>query len=90
MSTHTVKKLSERDGQQTLQGSFNDVNSTIGVDGFIVGLVGRRIDVATTTTNVSGDSQTFTFSENGTQLYTLLVVYTDNTQQTLLYVQRTA
>lgn len=88
--SNTVKKLSEKDYSQTLQASFNDVNDTLSVDGFITGLVGRRVDIATTTTNITGDSQTFTFSENGTQLYVILTVYTDATQATLLYVTRTA
>ena len=88
--SNTTKSLSERDGSQTLQASFNDVDATLTVNGFLVGKIGRRVDIATTTTNTSGDSQTFAFSENGNALYTFLLVYTDSTQNTLLYATRTA
>lgn len=86
----TQKRLSERDHGQTLQASFNDVNSTLGVDGFIVGKVGRRIDLAIETTNVPNDTEIYTHSESGSTLYVLEIVYTDGTRDQLLSVERTA
>lgn len=86
----TVKTLSERDPGQTLQGSFNDVNSTLSVDGFLTGLVGRRVDLAISSTNVANDTENYSFSENGTALYTLKIVYTDGTRSQLLFAERTA
>lgn len=86
----TKKALTDKDPGQTLQGSFNDEDNTIGVNGFLVGLVGRRIDLTITSTTVSGDTENYAFSENGTALYTLKIVYTDGTRSQLLFAQRTA
>jgi hypothetical protein len=91
----TTKKFSYRDADQTLQASFNDVDSTLTVNGFLVSKVGRRVDLSITTTNVIGDTENYAFSEtqpNATlsPLYTLTIVYTDATRQTLLYAVRSA
>ena len=90
MSNKTTKVFSDRDGDQVLQASFNDVNSTISTDGFLVGKVGRRIDLAISTTTIANDTETYSFSENGTALYTLVIVYTDGNRTTMLYTARTA
>lgn len=82
--------MSQKDADQVLRQANNDVNATLAVDGFLVGAVGRRVDQTISTTTVSGDTSTFVFSENGTNLYTIKVVYTDGTQTTLLYAVRTA
>lgn len=90
MPTDTQKKFSQRDADQTLQASFNDVDSTITVNGFLVSVVGRRVDVTISTTTNPGDTQNFAFSENGIALYTLKVVFTDNTYSQLLFAERVA
>lgn len=82
----TQKPLSDRDGQQTLQASYNDVNDTLGVDGFVVGKVGRKV-VRSQPTSVQ---EQFDFSEDGTLLYSILVIYTDSTLGTLVSVERIA
>jgi hypothetical protein len=89
----TTKKFSYRDADQTLQASFNDVDSTLTVNGYLVSKVGRRIDLSTT--NVADDTETYVFSETQpdnslSELYTLQIVYTDGTRQTLLYCIRIA
>lgn len=86
----STKRLSERDSGQTLQASFNDVNSTLGVDGFIVGKVGRKIEMSIETTNIANDTEVFQHMEDGTVLYILRVVYTDGTRNQFLSVERTA
>jgi ABC-type amino acid transport substrate-binding protein len=88
----TAKELSGLDGAQALKGSFNDVNYTLTVDGFLTGLVGRRVDLAITTTTIADDTENYTFSENfgALVLYVYKVVYTDGTRATLLYAERTA
>jgi hypothetical protein len=82
---NTTKPFSERDGQQTLQASFNDVNSTLEVDGFIVGRVGRRI----TRTLVNPTTEDYSFFDNTDLLYTIRIVYTDSTRSDLVSVERT-
>ena len=85
MSTVTTKQPSDLDYSQAIQTSFNDVNATISTDGFLVGKVGRRFDLAISTTTVSNDTETYTFSENGTTLYVIKIVYTDGSRSTPLY-----
>lgn len=86
----TQKPPSDLDDSQTLQHSFNDVNSTLSIDGFLTGLVGRRVDLAISTTTIANDTETYTFSENSINLYTIKIVYTDGSRNTLLYASRIA
>ena len=88
MSNKTNKSLSERDAAQTNQISFNDVDGTFSTGGFLTGVVGRKIQQAISTTSVTGDTSTYTFSENGTTLYVFQVIYTDSTQSTLISATR--
>jgi hypothetical protein len=90
MSNRSAKPLSQQDPGETAQYAFNDVDATFGVNGFLVAVVGRRIDQTISTTTVSGDTSTLAFSENGIALYTLKIVFTDGTQTVLLYALRTA
>jgi hypothetical protein len=86
------KPYSDLDASQTVQASFNDNTFAHLVDGFLSGLVGRRIDITVTETNVPGDTQNFAFSEQfgAYPLLTIQIVYTDASQATMLYAQRTA
>lgn len=88
----TVKIMTQKDADQATRTAYNDVNATIGVDGFLTGLVGRKITQTITTTSVTGDTAVFSFYENfgSSLLYTITVVYTDGTQTTLLSATRTA
>lgn len=85
----STKRLSEYDGQQVLQKSFNTEGSTLGVDGFVVGKVGRKIDRSVTTTTITDDTEVYSFSEDGNLLYVLTIIYTDGTRESLLSVERT-
>lgn len=88
--SNTIKTPSPLDGNQTLQSAFNDVDATLTVNGFLVGKVGRKVVVSLATTNVANDTQVFSFSENGTALYTLQLVFTDSSLATLISAERTA
>jgi hypothetical protein len=87
---NTLKGKSDYDNLQTLGQAFNDVDSTITTNGFLVGLVGRKVTVTISTTTSSNDTQSFSFSENGTPLYTLTLIFTDSTYSQLLSAERTA
>lgn len=89
MST-TIKRLSERDANQTLQHSYNDVDGTITTNGFLVGKVGRKVVIAITTTSVANDTTQITFSELGITLYVYECIYTDATRSTLISAERIA
>ena len=86
----SLKKLTQKDSQQSIRAAYNDANDTLGVDGFITGLVGRKVVRTVATTNVTGDTSVFDFSENGNLLYEITVVYTDATQDTFISAERTA
>lgn len=90
MSNQTRKQPDGLDGAQTLKESFNSVNASLTVDGFLTAIVGRRIDLAISTVNVANDTETYSFSENGQALYTYQVTYTDGTRSTMLFATRTA
>lgn len=86
----TKKAPSDVDASQTQQAAFNDNTFSHLVDGFLSALVGRRIDLAISTTTIANDTETYTFSENGTNLLVLQIVYTDGTRATMLHATRTA
>ena len=84
---NTNKPGSKLDYEQTLQKSYNDVNSTLSVDGFLVGKVGHRVELAIT----GGDTiETYTFKDGSTVLYIIQVVYTDSSRTTMSSATRIA
>jgi len=86
----TKKNFSDLDQQQIFKRLYNDESGTLGVDGFVVGVVGRKIERTVVTTTVTNDTEVFTFSENGSAVYTIKVIYSDASLETLLSVERTA
>lgn len=86
----TTKQLSEYDQQQIFKKVFNPEGGTLAADGFLVGKVGRRVDRALSTTTLTDDTETFTFSEDGVTLFELQLVYTDGTRAELLSAERIA
>lgn len=86
----TQKPLSHLDYEQTMQSSYNDVNATLSVDGFLTGKVGRKVELAISTTTIANDTETYSFSENGTALYALRIIYTDGTRAQMISAERTA
>jgi hypothetical protein len=85
---NTTKPLSTRDGSQTLQASFNEVNSSITTDSFLVGKVGRKVTQTILTTSIANDTTDLEFSESGVALYTIRVIYTNGTRDVLLSAER--
>jgi hypothetical protein len=84
----TQKPLSHLDYEQTMQSSYNDVNATLSVDGFLTGKVGRKVELAISTTTIVDDTETYSFSENGTALYALRIIYTDGTRALMISAER--
>lgn len=85
---NTTKGLASIEGNQALQGAINISDMSLSTSGFLVGKVGRKIDVAISTTNVANDTETYSFSESGSALYALRLVYTSGTRETLLSAER--
>jgi hypothetical protein len=85
---NTGKGLSDRDANQTLQHAYNAVDASITTAGFLVGKVGHKVTMAISTTSAANDTQTYTFLDNGTTLYAIKLIYTDNTYATLVSAER--
>jgi hypothetical protein len=86
--SNTTKKFSERDSGQTLQASFNDVDSSLTTNGFLAGKIGRKVAIVISTTSTANDTTTITFSESGSDLYAYKCIYTDGTRSTLISAER--
>lgn len=84
----TGKRPSAQDGNQALQGAFNDVDSSLTVNGFLVGKIGHKVDMALSTTTITNDTETYTFSDSGTTLYAIKVIYTDGSRVTMISAER--
>ena len=84
----TQKPLSHLDYEQTMQSSYNDVNATLSVDGFLTGKIGRKVELAISTTTIVDDTEVYSFSENGTALYALKIIYTDGTRAQMISAER--
>lgn len=84
----TQKPLSHLDYEQTLQSSYNDENATLSVDGFLTGKVGRKVELAISTTTLLNDTETYSFSENGTALYSIRIIYTDGSRALMISAER--
>ncbi len=86
----TDKRMSHKDAEQATRYSYNDANATMGVDGFLVGKVGRKVVQTIATTTNPDDTLVFDFSENGVALYQLTLIFTDASQEILISAERTA
>lgn len=86
--SRTTKPPSDQDANQTLQGAYNEVDASFTTNGFLVGKVGHSVALAISTTTVANDTETYTFSDDSTQLYQIRVIYADGTRATLLTATR--
>ncbi len=82
---NTTKVMTDKDSGQTLQAAYNEVNATLGVDGFVTGKVGRKI----VRTAVSGTVDDFEFFEGSNLLYTIRITYSNATHDDINQVERT-
>lgn len=86
----TQKVPAEYDYQQTLRRIYNAEGSTMSVDGFLAGKVGRKIRQTKTTTNTLNDTLVFDFIEDGTALYQFTLVFNNSSFDELIEATRTA
>jgi hypothetical protein len=86
--SNTTKSISKQDAENVLRSSFNDVENSLTVNGFLVGKVGRKVELIVSTTNVSDDTETYTFKEGSVSLYALRVIYTTGVRDQLLSAER--
>ena len=86
--SNSSKSITKRDANDVLKYAFNEEGRTLAIDGFLAGKVGHKITLALSTTSVSDDTETYTFSDNGTDLFALKIIYTDGTRQVMSSAER--
>lgn len=85
---NTSKQMSKLDSEQTLKSAFNEVDKSFTTNGFLVGKIGHKVELVISTTNIANDTETYTFSDSGTQLYQFRVIYTSGSRETMLSAER--
>ncbi len=86
---NTSKSMSDRDGNQTLMLSFNNVDATLSIaDKWVSAVVGRRITTTITTTSVANDTIRTVYSEGANTLFTIDDVYTSGARTQISYTTR--
>lgn len=82
--SHLVKPTSDKDGTQVLQSAYNDVDSTLAINGFVASKVGNKI----IRSDVSATIERYAFYDGTTLLYTLELTYDNGTHDNLNQVER--
>ena len=85
---NTTKGLANIEGNQALQGAINLEDLSLTTSGFLTGKVGRKVEMAISTTTVPNDTETYSFSESGSALYSLRIIYTTGTRDVMLSAER--
>jgi hypothetical protein len=88
--TKTTKRGTRKDGMQTLQMAYNDVDASITTNGFLVGKIGHKVTLQITTTTIANDSELYSFMDGNELLYQIKLVYTDANKTQLLSAERVA
>jgi len=84
--SNVTRKEQNIDGDRALRGAFNAEGRTLGVDGFVVGKVGHKIEVA----YPSATTETFSYYDEELLLCAIEVTYSDSTKENLISVERIA
>jgi len=84
------KKASILSSDNVIRDVHVGETSSLTINGFVTGKVGRKIELAITTTNVANDTEVYTYKEDGSTVMVLTVVYTNGSRDVLLSVERTA
>lgn len=88
MGNATTKQIGKIDGDQALRKAYNVEDSTLSVNGFIVGKIGHKVIRTVITTNVTNDTEVYTFMDNSVVLYVIEIVYATSDLETMLSVER--
>jgi hypothetical protein len=88
--SRTTKKGTRKDGMQTLQMAFNDVDASLTTNGFLVGKIGHKVTLTIDTTTVANDTEIYDFYDSDVLLYQIKLIYTDNTKTQLISAERVA
>ncbi len=87
MANSTTKLASPLSDENVIRDIHVPEIASISTTGFLQGKALHRITPTVVTTNTAGDTQRYTYSDNGTVLLVIDIVYTDGTRTTVLYYQ---
>jgi len=92
--SQTFKQTTDYDHTQVLRKIYGEAGA-ISVEGWVFGLVGRRISVSITTTTIANDTEVYSYSELNDEnvrvdILQVRNVYTDGTRNLMLYSERIA
>ena len=87
MSSKKASKLSQ---ENVLRDVHVSESTSLSINGYVTAKVGRKIELALSTTTVADDTEIYTYLEDGNTVMVLTVIYTDGSRSTLLSVERTA
>jgi hypothetical protein len=82
------KTSTRKDANQVIKNAFNDVDDSLTTSGFLTSKVGNKIERAVSTTSIANDTETYTFYDGSTALYSIKIVYTDGDKTDMLYAER--
>lgn len=90
MANTTTKRTSDLSFENVLRKSANEADGSLTVNGFLAGKIGHRVEMTIGTTNVANDTEQYDFYDVAVLLYSIEVIYTDATRETLMSAERIA
>lgn len=84
--SNTDKSIQVNDASQVLGYVFNPSDNSLTTGSFLVGKVGRKIDLSL----FDAVTEDYTYSEDGDTLYVIRIVYTDADKTTFMSAERIA
>lgn len=90
MANTTTKKASDMSFENVLRAAANKEDGSITVNGFLAGKIGHRVEMTIGTTNVANDTEQYDFYDDALLLYSIEVIYTSATRETLMSAERIA
>ena len=90
MSNTTSKPTADLSHENVLRSAYNKEDGSITTSGFLVGKVGHKVTQTISTTTAANDTLTYNFLDGATLLYSIRVIYTDNTYSTMISAERVA
>ncbi|MDW8347621.1 MAG: hypothetical protein RML94_11745 [Bacteroidia bacterium] len=86
----TTKPASSLSGDNILRNSYIEEIKSVQVGGFVASKVGHKITLTIQTTNVSNDTELYSYYDGSTLLMQIKIIYTNSTREIIQSVERVA
>lgn len=86
----TAKPTSSLSGDNILRNSYLEETKSLSVGGFVSARVGHKITLAIQTTNVTDDTELYSYYDGSTLLMQIKIIYTTGARDVMLSVERVA